>query len=169
MLSGKRAQVCRGKDPTYRIITLRTPKLPGGGCGSFSLEKFWRFGLAITGRFRLRETPIRKVRTREAQLSEAEENLRRMKDDVATGIDKTYNKLEKAKSMVVWRYQVVELRRESERLAQNQLAQGEVLISVRSEATALLQTQADYLQARLGLSARMCRNFSSRLESTPGL
>jgi outer membrane protein TolC len=91
------------------------------------------------------------VRTHEAQVAEAEENLRRMKDDVATGIEKAYNKLEKARRMVVVANQVVELRGESERLAQNQLAQGEVLSSARSEATAAsYKAQADYLQARLG-------------------
>ena len=48
----------------------------------------------------------------------------------------TYNKLDKAKNMVAVANQIVEFRKESERLAQNQSVQGEVLISARSEATA---------------------------------
>ena len=47
--------------------------------------------------------------------------------------------------------QVVKLRRESERLAENQLAQGLVLVSERRQATAAsYKAQADLLQANLG-------------------
>jgi outer membrane protein TolC len=117
----------------------------------FFLRNFGEFGVAMKWDvfdFGKRRS---QVRTRETQLAEAEENLRRVKDDVATGIEKTYNKLEKAKRMVVVANQVVELRRESERLAQNQLVQGEVLISAGSEAAAATyKASADYLQARLG-------------------
>src|SRR5579862_2166632 len=117
----------------------------------FLLRNFGEFGLHMNWDvfdFGKRRS---QVRTREAQLAEAEENLRRIRDDVATAIEKTYNKLEKAKSMVVVANQVVELRTESERLAQNQLVQGALLISARSEATAAsYKAQADYLQARLG-------------------
>ena len=109
------------------------------------------------------------VRTREAQLAEAEENLRRMKDDVATGIEKTYNKLEKAKSMVVVANQVVELRKESERLAENQSLQGEVLVSARSDtAAATYKAQADYLQARLGYLLAWAE-LQQQAGITPGL
>ena len=91
------------------------------------------------------------VRERQDQLAEAEENLRRLKDDVAVSIERSYNKVQRTKSLVEVAQQVVKLRQESERLAQNQLAQGVVLISDRSQATAAAyKAQADWLQANLG-------------------
>jgi outer membrane protein TolC len=91
------------------------------------------------------------VREREAQLAQAEENLQRLKDEVAVVIEKNYNKVERTKQMVDVANQVVKLRRESERLAQNQLAQGAVLVSERRQATAAMsKAEADYLQASLG-------------------
>jgi outer membrane protein TolC len=135
----------------------------------FLLRNFGEFGLHMNWEvfdFGKRRS---EVRTREAQLAEAEENLRRLKDDVATAIDKTYNKLEKARSMVVVANQVVELRKESERLAQNQAAQGEVLISVRSEAgAASYKAQADNLQARLGYLLAWAE-LQQQAGITPGL
>ena len=117
----------------------------------FLLRNFGEFGLHMNWDvfdFGKRRS---QVRVREAQLAQAEENLRRMKDDVATAIERTYNKLARAKDMVVVANQVVELRKESERLAQNQVVQGEALSSSRSEATAAsYKAQADYLRARLG-------------------
>ena len=91
------------------------------------------------------------VREREAQLAQAEENLRRLKEEVAVGIERSYNKLERTKNLVQVANQVVKLRQESERLAQNQLTQGVVLVSERRQATAATyKAQADYLQASLG-------------------
>ena len=91
------------------------------------------------------------VREREAQLAQAEENLRRLKDQVAVGIERDYNKLERTRSLVEVANQVVKLRQESERLAQNQLSQGVVLVSDRRQSTAATyKAQADYLQASLG-------------------
>ena len=91
------------------------------------------------------------VREREAQLAQAEENLRRLKDEVAVGIERSYNKLERTKNLVQVAKQVVKLRQESERLAQNQLTQGVVLVSDRRQATAATyKAQADFLQASLG-------------------
>jgi outer membrane protein TolC len=135
----------------------------------FLLRNFGEFGLHMTWNvfdFGKRRS---EVRMRETQLAEAEENLRRMKDDVATAIEKTYNKLEKAKSMVVVANQVVELRKESERLAENQMAQGEVLSSARSEATAAsYKAQADYLSARLGYLLAWAE-LQQQAGITPGL
>ena len=90
------------------------------------------------------------VRESEDQLVEAEENVRRLKEEVAVSIKRSYDKVQRTKSMVAVAQQVVSLREESERLAQNQLAQGVVLISDRSQATAkTYQAQADWLQANL--------------------
>ena len=91
------------------------------------------------------------VREREAQLEQAEENLRRLKEAAAVGIDRSYNKLDRTKHMVQVAGQVVKLREESERLAQNQLTQGVVLVSERRQASAsTYKAQADFLQASLG-------------------
>jgi len=91
------------------------------------------------------------LRERQDQLAEAEENVRRLKDEIAVSIQRSYDKLQRTKSMVEVAQQVVKLRQESERLAQNQLAQGEVLVSARRQATAAsYKAQADWLQANLG-------------------
>jgi len=91
------------------------------------------------------------VREREAQLAQAEENLRRLKEEVAVGIERSYDKVERTKSLDQVANQFVKLRRESERLAQNQLTQGVVLVSERRQATAAsYKAEADYLQASLG-------------------
>src|SRR5439155_10471492 len=66
------------------------------------------------------------VRQGEVQLQEAEENLQRLKDEVAVQVQQTYNKLQRTKKMVEVAQQVVELRTESERLASNQFHQGVV-------------------------------------------
>jgi len=91
------------------------------------------------------------VREREAQLEQAEENLRRLKEEVAVGIERSYNKVERTKNLVQVANEVVKLRQENERLAQNQLTQGVVLVSERRQATAATyKAEADYLQASLG-------------------
>jgi outer membrane protein TolC len=117
----------------------------------FLVQNFGTFGVNLTydvfdfGRRRSA------VREREAQLAQAEEDLQRLKDQVAVGIDREYNKLERTRSMVEVAKQVVELRQESERLAQNQLSQGILLVSDRRQSTAATyKAQADYLQASLG-------------------
>jgi len=91
------------------------------------------------------------VRERQAQLAEAEENLRRLQEEVAVNIQKSYSKVERTRSMVQVANQVVQLRQEGERLAENQRSQGMILVSERKQATALsYQAQADFLQADLG-------------------
>jgi outer membrane protein TolC len=91
------------------------------------------------------------VRENEAQLAQAEENVRRLKEEVAVSIERNYNKVQRTKSLVQVAQQVVQLRQESERLAQNQLAQGVVLTSEGRQATAATyKAQADLLQANLG-------------------
>jgi outer membrane protein TolC len=91
------------------------------------------------------------ARQRQAELEQAEENLSRMKEDVAVGIERSYNKLQRTGNLVQVAAQVVRLRQEGERLAQNQLAQGVLLASERRQATAAnYQAQADLLQASLG-------------------
>jgi outer membrane protein TolC len=90
------------------------------------------------------------VREREAQLAEAEENLRRLKDDVETQIAKSYDKLERTRNLIGVEAEVVNLRTESERVTQNQLKQGEVNVSEERRASAAIyKSRADLLQANL--------------------
>ena len=91
------------------------------------------------------------VRERETQLAEAEQNLERLKEQVAVTIERSYNKVQRTKSMVEVANQVVKLRHEGERLAGNQVKQGMVLVSDQRQATAdSYKAQAEYLQASLG-------------------
>jgi outer membrane protein TolC len=109
------------------------------------------------------------VREREAQVAQAEENLRRLKDQVTVGIERDYNKLERTKSLVEVANQVVKLRQESERLAQNQLREGVVLVSDRRQSTAATyKAQADYLQASLGYLLAWAE-LEQAVGRTPGL
>ena len=74
-----------------------------------------------------------------------------VRKEVAVGIERSYNKVERTRNMVQVANQVVKLRQESERLAQNQLTEGVILVSQRRQATAAsYKAQADYLQASLG-------------------
>ena len=91
------------------------------------------------------------VRERGSQLAEAEQNLERLKEEVAVAVERSYNKLERTRSMVNVATQVAQLRQESERLATNQASQGVVLISdVRHATAANYEAKAELLQARLG-------------------
>ena len=117
----------------------------------FLVHNFGTFGLHLTWDVfdfgRRRAT----VRQRETQSAESEENLRRLKEQAAVAIERAYNKLQRTKSLVRVASEVVRLRQEGERLAQNQLAQGVTLASERRQATAAsYQAQADFLQANLG-------------------
>ena len=92
-----------------------------------------------------------KVQERSTELAEAEQNLERLKDDVAVKVEESYHKLELTKHMVQVATQLAELRQESERLTTDQQARGVVLISdVRHASAAHYQAKADLLQAQLG-------------------
>jgi outer membrane protein TolC len=109
------------------------------------------------------------VRENEAEVAQAEENLQRLKDQVAVGIERDYNKLERTKSLVEVANQVVKLRQESERLAANQLNQGVALVSDRRQSTAATyKAQADYLQASLGYLLAWAE-LEQAVGLTPGL
>ena len=109
------------------------------------------------------------VRERDAQLAQAEQNLERLKEEVAVGIARSYNKVQRTKSLVDVATEVVNLRRESERLAENQLNQGVVLLSERRQATAAsYKAQADLLQANLGYLLAWAE-LEQAVGRTPGL
>jgi outer membrane protein TolC len=109
------------------------------------------------------------VRAQEDALAEAQENLRKLKDDVAAAIEQGYNKVERTKTMVDVARQVAALRDESDRLAGNQLTYGVVQVAERRQASAArYKSQADLLQASLGyLLARA--ELAQAIGRTPGL
>ena len=109
------------------------------------------------------------VRERQTQLAEAEENLRRLKDEVAVTVQRGYNKVEQTRNMVQVANEVVKLRQESERLAENQRNQGVILVSDRRQATAAsYKAQADSLQAQLGYLLAWAE-LQEAVGRTPGL
>jgi outer membrane protein TolC len=92
---------------------------------------------------------------REAQLSQAKENLAKLSDEVDLSVEIAYNKLERTQQMLKVSEEVLALRTESNRVLQQELLQGAALNSQVNTANAqeydaralLLQTQLDYLQA----------------------
>jgi outer membrane protein TolC len=135
----------------------------------FLVRNFGTFGVSLT--YDVFDFGKRRaaVRERDAQLAQAEENVVRLKEQVAVSIERNYNKLERTKSMVQVANQVVKLRQESERLAQNQLKEGVVLASSRRQTTAATyKAQADYLQASLGYLLAWAE-LEQEVGHTPGL
>jgi outer membrane protein len=109
------------------------------------------------------------VREREAKLAQAQENLERLKEAVSVQIEKSYNKVERTRHMLEVASEIVKLREENERLAENQLVQGVVLVSTRRQASAAsYKAQADMLQAQLAylLAGAELEQAAGR---TPGL
>ena len=135
----------------------------------FFVRNFGTFGVSMNWEvfdFGKRRTAVRE---RQDQLAEAEENLRRLKEQVAVSIERSYNKVLRTKSLVEVATQVVKLRQESERLAQNQLAQGAVMVSERRQATAATyKAQAEFLQANLGYLLAWAE-LQEAVGITPGL
>jgi outer membrane protein TolC len=92
---------------------------------------------------------------RQAQLSQAKENLAKLTDAVELSVETAYNKLERTLQMLKVSEEVLTLRTESNRVRQQELIRGAALNSQADTATAqeydakalLLQTQLDYLQA----------------------
>ncbi len=95
------------------------------------------------------------LREREAQRSQAKENLAKLTDEVELAVETAYNKLDRTQQMLKVSEEVVALRTESNRLMQQKLLQGAALNSQATIATAqqydakalLLQSQLDFLQA----------------------
>jgi outer membrane protein TolC len=109
------------------------------------------------------------VREHEAQLAEAEENLKRLKDDISAQVERTYNALERTKNLVAVADQVVALRRESERLSHNQVTEGVVTVANTLEAaSATYKSQVDLLQANLNYMLAWAE-LKQTIGQTPGL
>jgi outer membrane protein TolC len=95
------------------------------------------------------------LREREAQLSQAKENLAKLTDAVELSVLTAYNKLERTQQMLKVSEEVLALRTESNRVRQQELIRGAALNSQADNATAqeydakalLLQSQLDYFEA----------------------
>jgi outer membrane protein TolC len=93
------------------------------------------------------------INERLAQPAQAEENLRRLKDEAAVTVEKALDKLEQSRQLIEVAKQVVALRTEGNRLSVVQVSYGTILESKRLGATAaLLQAQVDLLKAELSYS-----------------
>jgi outer membrane protein TolC len=95
------------------------------------------------------------LREREAQVSQAKENLAKLTDEVELTVETAYNKLERTQQMLKVSEEVLALRTESNRVRQQELLRGAALNSQADTATAqeydakalLLQSQLDYFEA----------------------
>jgi outer membrane protein TolC len=95
------------------------------------------------------------LRERQAQLSQAKENVAKLTDAVELSVETAYNKLERSRQMLKVSEEVLALRIESNRVRQQELVRGAALNSQADAASAqeydakalLLQSRMDYLQA----------------------
>ncbi len=85
------------------------------------------------------------VHERNDEVSEAEENLRRVQDEIEVRVKMIYNRLELARAMVEVRREYLAARQEASRLAEDQFKQGITLTSQRDAS------RAQALKARAGL------------------
>jgi len=105
------------------------------------------------------------LREREAQLSQARENLAKLTEAVELSVETAYNKLQRMHQMLKVSEEVMALRTEAKRVRQQELIRGAALNSQADTATAqeydakalLLQTQLEYLQAHDELLKAMGR------------
>jgi len=118
----------------------------------FLTHNFGTFGLQMT--WNLVDWGKRKgvVGEREAQLTEAEENLRRITDRITVDVEKAYRKLERTQMMVDVAQEALALRREGDRISGDQLKAGLTSNAKNAEAVAATRSaEVDELQARLSL------------------
>lgn len=85
------------------------------------------------------------IRERRDEVSEAEENLKRIKDEIEVKIAVIYNRLDVARALIDTRKEYLAARQENARLAETQLQQGLMLASQRDAS------KAQAMKARAGL------------------
>jgi outer membrane protein TolC len=118
----------------------------------FLVHNFGTFGLQMT--WNVFDWGKRKgvVGEREAQLTQAEENVRRIADRIAVDVEKVYRKLDRTRMMVDVAQEALALRRESGRITGNQLKAGVTSDAKNAEAMAATRgAEVDELEARLSL------------------
>jgi multidrug efflux pump subunit AcrB/outer membrane protein TolC len=102
---------------------------------------------------------------RNAQLSQADENLVRLDSRLKVEVDNEYRKLEEAKAMLDVAHEALLLRKENERLSQNGLEAGNVTAAKHAESVAeLKKAEMEELQASL-----QYRLAQAALDKTIGL
>jgi outer membrane protein len=90
------------------------------------------------------------IRERRDELSQAEENLARVKDEIEVRINMIYNRLEVARAMVEVKREYLAARQENARLSEDQFKQGITLASQRDSSRAqAMKAQAGLLDASL--------------------
>jgi outer membrane protein TolC len=88
---------------------------------------------------------------RSAQLSQAQENVHRINDEVTVELDRAYRKLENTKSMMDVAREALALQRERLRLVSDQIKTSTASYAKYNEAVAAVKkAESDELQARLG-------------------
>jgi outer membrane protein TolC len=118
----------------------------------FLVHNFGTFGLQMT--WNVFDWGKRKgvVGEREAQLTQAEENVRRITDRITVDVGKAYRKLERTRMMVDVAREALALRQESGRISGNQLKAGVTSDARNAEALAATRgAEVDELEARLSL------------------
>jgi len=116
----------------------------------FLTHNFGTFGVQMT--WNLFDWGKRKgvVGERAAQVTQAEENLRRITDRITVDIGKAYRKLERTQLMVDVAREALALRREGDRISGDQLKAGLTSSAKNAEAVAATRSaEVDELQARL--------------------
>jgi outer membrane protein TolC len=116
----------------------------------FVAHNFGTFGLQMT--WNIFDWGKRKgvVGQRDALLTQAEENLRRVTDRVSVEVDKAYRKLERSELMISVAAEALALERESQRLSGNQFQAGVVSEAKHAQAVAgTSKAELDELEARL--------------------
>jgi len=96
------------------------------------------------------------IAERKAQLSQAAENLARVREEVELRVQTALNKLERTREMLKVSDELLALRAESRRVSSQQLREGSALRSQADSAAAreldakalVLQSQLEYIQAR---------------------
>src|SRR5208337_4843755 len=90
------------------------------------------------------------IRERRDEISAADENLQRVKDEVEVRISMIYNRLEVARAMVEVRKEYLAARLENARLSEDQFKQGIMLVSQRDATRAqAIKARAGFLDASL--------------------
>ena len=116
----------------------------------FLAHNFGTFGLQMT--WNVFDWGKRKgvVGEREAQLIQAEENVRRITDRIAADVEKAYRKLERTQMMMDVSQEALALRREGGRISGDQLKAGLTSDAKNAEAVAATRgAEVDELEARL--------------------
>jgi outer membrane protein TolC len=116
----------------------------------FVAHSFGTFGFQMT--WNIFDWGKRKgvIGERDALLTEAEENLRRVTDRVSVEVDKAYRKLERSELMISVAAEALALERENQRLSGNEFKAGVISEAKNAQAVAgTSKAELDELQARL--------------------